>query len=290
MYYLSGIFGKGLWQVVLAFVFFANGLLICVVRTFSALLGFDLDKTIEIEAAKSRINSTQVQLLELRKSYGSSTRQMHIYDEAVAETPVSNSSLFTVAEGAASDFMKVDHQLMSRIIDAAKEVYCVLGAGLEQEVYQEGLHLELREEGLASRISKTHGRSYKGSTIGRQHGDLLIEGRCKVNLRVESSIKGGDFVSAKDGIVKESLDLGILINFGVNGVECRRVYHPKRRLMYNRHQQKPLERRSKKKSRKRRSKADTAFRVKNVAIVEAGLKTRPAGDSLPVRRKRKRAA
>jgi|GEM_PF-1225993 len=284
MYYLEAIFGKTLGRIVFHLFQAIIGVIAVVVDVVISLvfshyqkspaeLELSLGSSSELEhedistffykAGGNRKPGTLTLRSQAKtggRQFAQSSKQMHIYDLLGSEVKpkrVARVASQVEAQGILSA-TDADRQLVTQIIAAATEVYQNLGAGLKQEVYQEGLYIELAELDMICNVSKTNGLRYKGVRIGRERGDLLVEDRCKVNLRSATSLVGRDFVNAKNEIVSEGLDLGLVINFGAQGIECRRVYHPKRRLIYNSQNQNKLAMLSASKSKStRKAKAKT---------------------------------
>ena len=87
-----------------------------------------------------------------------------------------------------------------RIIGAAFEVHDQLGYGFLERVYQRALQVELLRRGAIAEIEKRIQIRYKGIVVGDYDADVLV-----------------------DGCVVVEIKIGLLINFGRNKVEYKRL-------------------------------------------------------------------
>ena len=111
-----------------------------------------------------------------------------------------------------------------QIISCAYTVYNTLGFGFLESVYKRAMAVELQERDLSVEQEKPLHVYYRNQIVGEFYVDLLIEDDIVVELKsVQHLIKEHEVqvVNYLNGL---HLDIGLLINFGPQGVEVRRKY------------------------------------------------------------------
>ena len=117
-------------------------------------------------------------------------------------------------------------ELTGRIIAAAREVYRALGPGFEEVIYQRALAKELPVHSLEFEREVWIDVTYKGEQVGRKRVDYIIgDGSDEVMLEVKA--KGGleqvDFVQTLSYLKASGHKIGLLINFGGQQLEIKRL-------------------------------------------------------------------
>ena len=118
------------------------------------------------------------------------------------------------------EFEEVTH----RIIGCAYNVFRTLGFGFLESIYQKALLIELEKAGLKAEAEKSLKVYYNGQVVGDFSIDILVEDEIIMELKsVESLAKVHEvqLVNYLKGLEK---DIGLLINFGPEGVEVKRKY------------------------------------------------------------------
>lgn len=122
------------------------------------------------------------------------------------------------------EFEEVTHQ----IIGCAYNVFRTLGFGFLESIYQKALLIELEKAGLKAEVEKPLKVYYDGRAVGEFSIDILVEGEIILELKsVESLAKAHEvqLVNYLKGLEK---DIGLLINFGPEGVEVKRKYRQRK--------------------------------------------------------------
>ncbi len=115
-------------------------------------------------------------------------------------------------------------ELSGQIRDAAYAVYSYLGPGFLEKVYENALAYELRKLGLKCLQQIPLKVYYKDNVIiGDYDADLLVEDKIIVELKVVESLANVHFSVVKHYLTTTKLQLGLLINFGPNGLDFKRV-------------------------------------------------------------------
>ncbi len=114
-----------------------------------------------------------------------------------------------------------------QIIGCAYKAYNVLGFGFLESVYKKALVIELNKINLKVEQEKPLKIYYDNQIVGDFYVDLLAEDEVVIELKsVEHLTKAHEvLVNYLNGLRK---DIGLLINFGPNGIDLKRKYRKPR--------------------------------------------------------------
>jgi GxxExxY protein len=105
------------------------------------------------------------------------------------------------------------------IYGAAIEVHKELGAGFLETVYQEALEIELRERGIPFESQKSLPIHYKVRLLKKEYiADLVCYGKIIVELKSIKELSEKDDAQTLNYLKATGLRLGLLINFGSQGI------------------------------------------------------------------------
>ena len=109
------------------------------------------------------------------------------------------------------------------IIGAAFEVHQQLGYGFLERVYQRALQVELIRRGVAAEIERRIQVQYKGLVVGDYDADLIVGDSVAVEIKVNPQYDKRDEAQLLNELKATGLKVGLLINFGRNRVEYKRL-------------------------------------------------------------------
>ncbi len=109
------------------------------------------------------------------------------------------------------------------IIGAAFEVHQELGYGFLERVYQRALQVELIRRGVAAEIERRIQVQYKGVVVGDYDADLIVADSVAVEIKVNPQYDKRDEAQLLNELKATGLKVGLLINFGRNKVEYKRL-------------------------------------------------------------------
>lgn len=117
----------------------------------------------------------------------------------------------------------IHKELSFQIMSAAIEVHNVLGSGFLEKVYERALLHELKICGMEVEPQKELRVRYKGANVGYFIADIVVNN--KILLELKAVEKLGSFHQAQviHYLKATGLKLGILINFGTERVESKRL-------------------------------------------------------------------
>jgi len=115
-------------------------------------------------------------------------------------------------------------ELTHKIIACAYKVFNTLGFGFLESVYHKAMLIELRKAGLRAESEKPLKVYYDNEVVGDFSADILVEDEIIVELKsVERLVKGHE-VQLVNYLTALRKDVGLLINFGPEGVQVKRKY------------------------------------------------------------------
>ena len=109
----------------------------------------------------------------------------------------------------------IKDDLTYKIIGCAMKVHSVLGNGFQEVIYQRALSIEMKMPLF-----------YDGFPIGSRRVDFLVEEKIMVELKAIVKMEDVHLAQALNYLVAYKVDLGLLLNFGAQSLEIKRVRHP----------------------------------------------------------------
>jgi GxxExxY protein len=115
-------------------------------------------------------------------------------------------------------------ELTHKIIGCAYNVFNQLGYGFLESVYQKAMTIELGKNGLKYEAETPLKVYYDNQVVGDYYIDLCIEDTVIVELKSVENINKQHEVQLVNYLSGTKKDIGLLINFGLSGVEVKRKY------------------------------------------------------------------
>lgn len=104
-------------------------------------------------------------------------------------------------------------EILNQVIDAAGEVYRILGAGYQESIYEEAMAVEFRKRKLKYEVERTTEVFYKGEKVGEHRLDFIVEGKLVVELKAATSISKSHIAQMNSYLKTLKKEKGLLINF-----------------------------------------------------------------------------
>jgi GxxExxY protein len=120
----------------------------------------------------------------------------------------------------------IKDDLTYTIIGCAMKVHSVLGNGFQEVIYQRALSIEMRKQGIAFERELEMPLFYDGLSIGSRRVDFLVENTVMVELKALVKIEDVHLAQGLNYLVAYKVDLGLLLNFGAQSLEVKRLRHP----------------------------------------------------------------
>lgn len=118
-------------------------------------------------------------------------------------------------------------EITSKIIKCAMDVHSILGNGFQEVVYQRALDVEFRENRIEFEREFVMPIYYKKYEIGTRRVDFLVNGLISVEIKAIIKLENVHFAQAINYLEAYNLEVGLLINFGENSLNFRRLKNKK---------------------------------------------------------------
>lgn len=108
------------------------------------------------------------------------------------------------------------------------EVHKILGNGFQEVVYQRALAIEMTRQGLSYSWEHTMYIYFNDEEIGTRRVDFFVEGKIMVELKAIIQLENVHLAKAINYLEAYNMNLGLLIYFGSQSLQFKRVMKPTR--------------------------------------------------------------
>ncbi len=117
--------------------------------------------------------------------------------------------------------------ITEKIIKCAFKVHNTLGNGFQEVIYQRALAIEMGNNGLGFEREFEMPIFYEGIQIGTRRVDFLVENVISVELKALVQLENVHLAQAMNYLEAYNLEIGLLINFGANSLDFKRLTNKK---------------------------------------------------------------
>ena len=121
---------------------------------------------------------------------------------------------------------EIKDELTYKIIGCAMKVHSGLGNGFQEVIYQRAFALEMQKQGLKFARELTMALFYDNISIGSRRVDFLVEEKIMVELKAVIKLEDVHLAQGLNYLVAYKVDKGLLLNFGAQSLEVKRLRHP----------------------------------------------------------------
>ncbi len=107
------------------------------------------------------------------------------------------------------------------------KVHSALGNGFQEVIYQRALAIEFENQGIAYQRELEMPLYYDNQHIGTRRVDFLVEKTLMVELKAVVKLEDVHLAQGLNYLVAYKVDIGLLLNFGAQSLEIKRLRHPK---------------------------------------------------------------
>lgn len=118
-------------------------------------------------------------------------------------------------------------EVTSLIIGLAMEVHRELGNGFQEVIYQRALEIEFSKNLIPFDREFVMPVLYKGEEIGTRRVDFLLYKKISLELKALINLEKVHFAQAINYLEAYNLEIGLLINFGAQSLEVKRLLNKK---------------------------------------------------------------
>ena len=118
-------------------------------------------------------------------------------------------------------------RLTYQIIGCAMQVHNTLGNGFQEVIYQRCLAIEMERTGIDFAREVDQEIYYEGISVGTRRADFIVGNRVVVELKALTALEDVHIAQAKNYVVAYGFPVGLLVNFGAQKLEYRRIFNDK---------------------------------------------------------------
>ena len=106
-------------------------------------------------------------------------------------------------------------------------VHSTLGNGFQEVIYQRAMAIEMAKQGLTFEREMEMTIFYEGNNIGIRRVDFFVEDKIMVELKAIIELNDNNLNQCRNYLEAYNLPVGMLINFGSNSLQYKRIYNTK---------------------------------------------------------------
>ncbi|MCD8535472.1 MAG: GxxExxY protein [Verrucomicrobia bacterium] len=118
-------------------------------------------------------------------------------------------------------------EITYKINGAAMKVHNNLGNGFQEVIYQRCLAIEMDRAGLSFGREIEQTIYYDGIDVGTRRADFVVANMVIVELKALINLEDVHLAQAKNYVVAYNFPIGLLINFGANSLQFKKIFNPK---------------------------------------------------------------
>jgi len=118
-------------------------------------------------------------------------------------------------------------ELTRNVIGCAMKVHSTLKSGFQEKIYQTALEIELKFNTILFVAEREMDIFYRDQVIGKRRVDFLIENKIVVEIKAVSKLEDIHLAQALNYLECMNLSVGLLINFGAQSLEFKRLHNNK---------------------------------------------------------------
>jgi len=126
---------------------------------------------------------------------------------------------------------KEEQDIITReIIGCAMEVHNVMGNGFQEVVYQRALSVEMDLRHIEHQREFEMPLIYKGVDVGKRRVDFLVANEISIEIKAIVNLEDVHLAQAINYLEAYNLRTGLLINFGANSLQFKRLFNKKHKI------------------------------------------------------------
>ena len=115
-------------------------------------------------------------------------------------------------------------QTTYKINGCAMKVHNTIGNGFQEVIYQRCLAIEMDKINLSYVREKEHPIYYEGIEVGSRRADFVVADNVMVELKAIINLEDVHLAQAKNYVKAYDLQIGLLINFGANKLQIKKIF------------------------------------------------------------------
>ncbi len=123
--------------------------------------------------------------------------------------------------------------ITGKVIGCAMKVHNTFGNGFQEVIYQRALAIELEKQGVGFVREYEMPIHYENIKIGSRRVDFMVQEKVIVELKAIAQLDNTHLAQGLNYLEAYNLEIGLLINFGANKLEFRRLINRGKRRNYH---------------------------------------------------------
>lgn len=123
-------------------------------------------------------------------------------------------------------------EITEQILKCCFKVHNTLGNGFQEVIYQRALEIEFLKNQIPFHREFEMPILYDGQHIGTRRVDFLVTELISVELKAITQLEKVHYAQAINYLEAYNLEIGMLINFGTNSLEFKRLTNKKFKETY----------------------------------------------------------
>lgn len=123
--------------------------------------------------------------------------------------------------------------ITEKIIKCAMKVHNTLGNGFQEVIYQRAMQIEMSNNEIDFSREFEMPIFYDGHHIGTRRVDFLVSNLISVELKAIVNLENVHLAQAMNYLEAYNLEIGLLINFGSNSLQFKRLTNKKFKHLNN---------------------------------------------------------
>ena len=124
--------------------------------------------------------------------------------------------------------------ITSKVIGCAMKVHNTLGSGFQEVIYQRALAIEMEKQNVSFSREQEMFIYYEGIKIGTRRADFIVSEKIIVEIKAISCLENIHIAQALNYLEAYHLEIGLLLNFGSNKLEFKRLINREHRSQNHR--------------------------------------------------------
>ena len=117
--------------------------------------------------------------------------------------------------------------ITEKILRAAMNVHSAFGNGFQEVIYQRAIEVEFKSMNIEYAREVSIPVFYRDVQVGERRVDFLVEKKISVELKAQTQLSNINLAQGKNYLEAYNLEVGLLINFGGNSLEWKRLFNNK---------------------------------------------------------------
>ena len=118
--------------------------------------------------------------------------------------------------------------ITQKIIECAMNVHNSLGCGFQESIFHNALKIEFTHHGLIHKDEVEIPIFYRSIHVGTRRVDFIVNNQVMVEIKACIELLDVHFAQAINYLEASQFEIGLLINFGSEKLQMKRLYNNKR--------------------------------------------------------------